>query len=314
MTTLLFTGGGGVGNEALYRLLGDRYDCHFADADPNAIDDAIPANRRHAIPLARDAEFTPAVTSLCGTLGVDMLIPGVDEELLKLASISGAAPALKILAPDSAFIARMGDKLSMIRALKAAGLNAPWTLKADDRAAARFPAIAKPRQGRGSRAVRVVTSAAALDAYLLLEALNAEDVILQELGCGTEFTVQMIADPQGTLHAVVPVEVGIKRGITLCACTVENSIVDAACRAIHAAYPTGGCYNIQLILTEENRVLPFEINPRISTTFCLSVAAGVDPIAIALGLAPMAGEAAGFRSGVGLRRHWRNSFSSMERS
>jgi len=314
MIRLLFTGGGGAGNEAIYRLLTDRYECHFADADPSTIDDAIPIDKRHAIPLAQDTEFAKMVTSLCCELGVDLLVPGVDEELPNMASISRAVPTIKILAPDPVFIAQMSDKLSMIRALDAAGLTAPWTFQANDRALVRFPAIAKPRNGRGSRGVRVVANEAELDAYLLLEGLDAENIILQELGYGTEFTVQMIADFNGILQAVVPVEVEIKRGITLRAKTVENPVVDAACRAIHSAYPTGGCYNIQLILAKDGKVLPFEINPRISTTFCLSIAAGVDPIAIALGLAPNIGDTVSIRTGVTLRRHWRNSLSSIEES
>lgn len=314
VTKLLFTGGGGAGNEAIYRLLANRYECHFADADISAIDDTVPTDNRHAIPLAKDADFAKMVASLCCALGVDLLIPGVDEELPKIASIARSVPAMKILAPDSVFIAQMSDKLSMIRTLDAAGLTAPCTFKANDRVLVGFPVIAKPRNGRGSRGVRVVASEAELDAYLLLEGLDPENVILQEIGYGIEYTVQMIADLHGVLRAVVPVEVEIKRGITLRAKTVENPVVEDACRAIHAAYPTRGCYNIQLILTDDGRVLPFEINPRISTTFCLSVAAGVDPIAISLGLAPNIGETVAYRTGVTLRRHWRNSFSTMEKS
>jgi carbamoyl-phosphate synthase large subunit len=313
VTKLLFTGGGGAGNEAIYRLLADRYDCHFADADLASIDDGIPAANRHSIPAAQDSDFETVVASLCSALGVDLLIPGVDEELPKLPLIMRAMPALKILAPDSAFISRMSDKLSMIHALNAAGLPAPWTSKATERDCACFPCIAKPRHGRGSRAVRVIAGERELDAYLLLEGLDAENVILQELGYGTEYTVQMIADPHGDLRTVVPVEVSTKRGITLHAKTVENPVVDASCRAIHAAYPTAGCYNVQLILTDKGQILPFEINPRISTTFCLSIAAGVDPIAITLGLAHDTGGPAGFLPGVSLRRHWRNSLWNTER-
>ena len=62
---LLFTGGGGAGNEALYRLLGDRYEAHFADADVAAIAQSIPVERRHAIPMANVDDFTCAVAALC---------------------------------------------------------------------------------------------------------------------------------------------------------------------------------------------------------------------------------------------------------
>ena len=60
MTRLLFTGGGGAGIEAQWRLLQDKYELHFADADAAAIDPRIPAARRHAIPLAQRAGFRRA--------------------------------------------------------------------------------------------------------------------------------------------------------------------------------------------------------------------------------------------------------------
>lgn len=312
MTRILFTGGGGAGNEALARLFDRRYECHFADADLSAINDAIPAERRHAIPMARDPDFVKALAALCERLTIDLLVPGVDEELPFLPALSAAAPGLHILAPEAAYIARMNDKLTMPAALRQAGLDAPWTLPGDRADEAEFPAIAKPRQGRGSRAVHLVEDAAAFDAYLRLEGLAPEAVVLQERAIGTEYTVQMVCDSAGQLRAVVPVHVGIKRGITILAETADSPTVDAACRAIHAAWPTGGCYNIQLIVTEDGRVLPFEINPRISTTFCLVVAAGVDPIAVFLGLAPETPRTIAFRHGVGLRRFWRNSFTGTE--
>ena len=70
----------------------------------------------------------------------------------------------------------------------------------------------------------------------------------------------------------------IKKGITIRAYTENNEIVSKACVEIHNKFPTFGCYNIQLILDNKNNVLPFEINPRISTTICLVLASGVDPI------------------------------------
>ena len=62
----------------------------------------------------------------------------------------------------------------------------------------------------------------------------------------------------------------------------NNSDVVRGCELIHKANPTKGCYNIQLILTSDGTVMPFEINPRISTTYCLTVASGIDPIDIFL--------------------------------
>ena len=113
----------------------------------------------------------------------------------------------------------------------------------------------------------------------------------------------------GRLRAVVPVKVDSKRGITIRAETCADAKVIEVCIAIHAAVPAAGCYNIQLIKTETGEVLPFEINPRVSTTLCLVVAAGVDPIAIYLGQSPKE-MLLPFAEGVRLRRHWKNFISA----
>jgi carbamoyl-phosphate synthase large subunit len=53
-------------------------------------------------------------------------------------------------------------------------------------------------------------------------------------------------------------------------------------------------------------IMPFEINPRISTTFCLGVAAGIDPVDIYLGDCVNETTLAPFQEGMELRRYWQN--------
>jgi carbamoyl-phosphate synthase large subunit len=71
--------------------------------------------------------------------------------------------------------------------------------------------------------------------------------------------------------------VGQKKGITIQAKIDMNNLIIEYAKKFHYHYRTSGIYNIQCILTQSGVVYPFEINPRISTTFCLSVAAGFDP-------------------------------------
>jgi len=137
---------------------------------------------------------------------------------------------------------------------------------------------------------------------------TAGTMMVQEKIEGVEYTVQMAADARGALQAIVPVRVSIKRGITLRATTEAEPNVMATCRAIHDAVPAAGCYNIQLMLTPDGHAIPFEINPRVSTTLCLVVAAGVDPFSIFLGK-EKAQAGVPFTSGLKLRRHWQNHFS-----
>lgn len=308
MIKVLFTGGGGAGNEALWRLLGHRYTLHFGDADPRGIDPSIPEDRRHQLPWAADPDFVGKMASLCRRLDIDLLVPGVDEELLVLARNANVLAPTRLLLPHVGYIETMLDKLSMIKLLSDKKIPIPHSRTlADDFKDIRFPCISKPRSGRGSRDVRVLTSIA--EAMYLKSTLGnaAEKILVQDKVEGVEYTVQMVADAKGQLCAIVPVRVDIKRGITIRAETEAESRVIAACHAIHQAIPTGGCYNIQLMLTVAGKVLPFEINPRISTTLCLVVAAGIDPVAIFLehvrndGFLP-------FVAGLQLRRHWTNHF------
>jgi len=54
---ILFTGGGGAGNEAIWRLLSHKYELFFADACLDSIDKLIPQERRFTIPFANQDDF-----------------------------------------------------------------------------------------------------------------------------------------------------------------------------------------------------------------------------------------------------------------
>jgi carbamoyl-phosphate synthase large subunit len=309
---LLFTGGGGAGSEALTRLLSSRYDVHFADADIEAKPYSVTSESWHQIPLASDHTFVDKVHELCRDLKVDILIPGVDEELLPISQARNVMEC-QVLLPPTEFVKAHLDKLTSNALLQKHGLPAPQTELLHEHQQISFPCIVKPRQGRGSRGVAIVYSEQELQAHIILSRRQPDDFIVQELLQGQEYTVLMAADCVGKLRAVVPVKVGIKKGITLRAETDCDERVIAACAAIHAAYPVPGCYNIQLVKTETGQVKPFEINPRISTTACLALAAGIDFVDIFLdgkkdevcredNLLP-------FRDHLQLKRSWHNEFA-----
>jgi carbamoyl-phosphate synthase large subunit len=307
---LLFTGGGGAGSEALNRLLREHYDVHFADADPEAKPAAIAAESWHHIPLASDSGFVGALGRLCRDLAVDVLVPGVDEELLQIADArTDVAP--EVLLPPREFVAAHLDKLTSQALLKSLGLPVPETEPLHEHRRVPVPCVVKPRRGRGSRHVAIVRSEEELRAHVTLSRRPADDFIVQEWLQGQEYTVTMVADRSGTLRAVVPVKVAIKRGITVRAETDRDAGVMAACVAIHAASPAPGCFNIQLVKTAAGDVMPFEVNPRISTTTCLALAAGVDFIDLYLGGGPASGLTE-FRNHLRLRRSWTNEFLPRE--
>lgn len=246
MTRLLVTGGGGAGVPMLWEFWHKRYEVHFADCDPLAFSPEIPAARCHVIPKGGAPDFERSLLDLCRSLGIDLLIPQVDEELPIMSAIRRAG--YDVLLPDEWYVHTMLDKLGSMRELGARGIPVPRTV------------IGKPRWGRGSR-------------DLMVE---------QECLEGQEYTVQAVADSRKVLRCIVPVLVKAKRGITIRGRTDYRLPVMDACRHIHDVLPFAGCVNVQGMLTDSG-FRPFEINPRFSTTTGLALAVGVDPVAIWLG-------------------------------
>jgi len=280
---LLFTGGGGSASQSLQEQWGERYDLWFADANPFGFPPSIPKDRRVTIPFAHDTTFADSVLALCKEHAIDLIVPGVDEELLVLARKNGTPGWPRILVPSPEFVTLMLDKLSCAQMLDAAKLGAPKTLPLKRAPEVDFPLIAKPRSGRGSRGVMRLTNEEQVKAYLTLHGGAAEDYIAQELIPGAEYTVFVAADGDEMPRAVIPVRAFEKRGVTVRARTdAHPAIINYAC-AFQAHFRASGCYNIQCMLTDDGRVLPFEVNPRISTTFVLAIATGFDPIPMALG-------------------------------
>jgi len=307
---VLFTGGGGAGTEALWKLYESRYEIHFADADLDTINPIVLPEYRHQIPWASESNFFEKINFICKNLDIDVLVPSVDEELVILARYSDQLLPTKLMLPDLKYVESMLDKLLMARYLEKECIPVPLTFPLnEDFLDISYPCIVKPRKGRGSRGVKVFNTRDEVLSFKKTMGLSAKDFIVQNKINGQEYTVQMAANENGQLSAVVPVKVGIKQGITISA-EVENEVnVIEACRLIHQSCPTKGCYNVQLILTDNNVVMPFEINPRISTTYCLVVAANVDPIEIFLGKNYL-DELVLFTPGVKLRRRWHNYFSN----
>lgn len=273
---ILFTGGGGAGNEAIWRLLSHKYELYFADACIESIDHAIPEERRLLIPFANQDDFVHKIKKISSENNIDIIVPGVDEELIPLCK-NRAEFGSEIFAPPLEFVELMLNKLDCANSIIAAGLRAPKTVPISDINELDLPFILKPRSGRGSRGVSIIKSERGIDAYKLLHNSDSSEIIGQELCVGDEYTILVAGDMEGRLVASIPVKIDIKKGITISAKTELNLTINDYVKNFHNAFKPTGVYNIQCILTKGGVVLPFEVNPRISTTFCLGIASGFDP-------------------------------------
>ncbi|MGR3278176.1 ATP-grasp domain-containing protein [Acaryochloris marina NIES-2412] len=277
---ILFTGGGGAGTEAIWKIWQDKYSLYFADASVQAITPVIPHNRRVSIPLASDLSFCMTLFKVCQELDIDLLVPGVDEELSQLSALQGNSNWPELLLPSQAFVDLMLDKLACFHAVASAGLMCPRTLPLVDAAKVGFPLIAKPRSGRGSRGVMLLQDIEQVQAYLTLQQKQASAFIAQEYVKGQEYTVFVCADSYGQLRAVIPVKVNEKKGITILAKTEEVPEITEYVSKFQSYFKPTGVYNIQCVVLDNATVMPFEVNPRVSTTFCLALSTGFDPVKV----------------------------------
>ena len=305
---ILFTAGGSPGQEALYRDLHDRYVMFFADMDPLRISPSIPATQRFQIPAATSEDFVPALSQLCEDLGVDLLVPGVDEELLQIWRAKEMFGATRLFMPKASFVEEMTDKLKMNRIFSNLGLDVPCAVRADESVdGLKFPVLVKPRWGRGSRDIYHVNTPEKLP--FLLKALDGDSSrwLVQECIKGKEYTVQIVAAADSSLQVILPIHALEKRGSTTVAAMHSDPEIECYCEDIHRHLEPEGCYNVQLIKTADGRVLCFEVNPRISTTFCMVIRAGFDPFKFFC-----EGMSAENRLGrvpdIRLVRHWINEF------
>lgn len=276
--TLLLTGAGGAASPGLaahLRALGCRV--LMADMDPHAAG-LLAADKGFVIPAGVAPEFVPAIRRICAAEAVDVFIPLVDEELLAAQDLETAA--LRILTPRREFIETCLDKLALMRRLADAHIAVPATRRASEvTAPLERPSILKPRTGRGSRGVVRIRTSGELASALRVSSYPSDGLILQDYVDGPEFTVSVVVWRDGEVQAVVPKQIIVKRGITHLAVTRRHPRIDELCHRIQAALRADGPFNVQLRLhPESGEPLPFEINPRFSTTVSLTAAAGIEEI------------------------------------
>ena len=305
---VLVTGGGGPGSEMLWKLWKDKHSIYFADQDISRIYPGIPRNQRAEVPPGIDPLFISKVIAVTKDLTIDLIISQVDEELVALKENEKAlAPAI-VIAPPLTFIKMFLDKFNAGQSLASNEIYEPDTqLLTEKSKLDSCPLLVKPRIGRGSRDLFIAKSDREfekLKEYLLT---RNEDFIVQELKLGIEYSVQMLANSKGELKAIIPVKINAKRGSTTSGKVENNRPVIDTCLKFHSKYSPSGTYNIQLILSAIDGIaFIFEVNPRVSTTMCLGLFGGADPIESYFDIQSK-GPFKTVEDGLELQRFWVNS-------
>ena len=276
---ILFTAGGSPGNELIFRKLKLDHDIWFADSDLDRISNVISNDRKFLVPLVSQPNYFKNIVDFCSREKIELLIPGIDEELIRMHESFKLIKKTSLFLPSKLFIKNMLDKYLSMQILDNLDIPVPLTLKLENAHQFNFfPLILKPRWGRGSRGIQVVTKKEELELYTKIKQLNNEDYICQTYEDGEEYTVQILNSKNHKNTLIIPLKVLLKKGVTLTAELDFDEKIIELCKKIAMNFDENNIYNVQLIKTyKDNSLKVFEINPRFSTTTCILTSIGIDP-------------------------------------
>lgn len=328
-TTVLVTCLGGTLSGALVRALTEQEqlplrvlgaDCSAHPAAASEVESC------HQVPSGSSADYVPRLLELCRREGVQVILPGADEEVEAIAAQRGlfTQAGVACAVPPVETVRLLRHKGRVMQRLQDAGVPvAPWGLvrtAAELREAAGrlgYPerlVVVKPCTGRGGRGAIVLDARCQALPSLLAERgsvrLRLEDIVRFMPGAPLELLV-MAYLPGDAYDADVLAHGGAVRclalrrrynskGIPFTGCiTVDDPALARKVRATAAALALDGCADVDLACDADGRPQVLEVNPRLSGSVVGAIAAGVhvplEAVRWALGL-PVAEHAA--RPGV----------------
>ena len=285
---VLVTGAGGPAAVGVLRLAARAdVEFHAADIDPCAAGlYLVPAAARVLVPRGDDPEFASTVLQLCRDRGISVVIPTVDSELPALAAqrdAFAAAGVRLVLAPTQTLAACL-DKARLAEVCAGHTL-VPTTEILTVGTEVPYPSIVKPREGSGSRGVRLVRCAEDLVGVPM-----DGTFLVQEYLPGDEFSVDVFVRADGQVVAAVPrTRDRVDSGVAVAGRTVASAELIDAATDVARAIGLRGVGNVQLRRTADGRAALLEVNPRFPGTLVLTAAAGANLAALAL--ADVLGEA-----------------------
>lgn len=233
----------------------------------------------HRVPPTRSADYIPALLRIARREKIDLLVPLLDTELLKLslAREDFAQIGCGVLVSSPRVVRTCRDKLAMYQFLIQHGIDTPTTWRPEailPRSRHPFPYFLKPRCGSASKGNHVIRNKADLEAM----AARVPDAIVQEFVSGIEHTLDVYAGYDGRPRCVVPRErLEIRGGEVTKARTVEHEgIIQVGAKVVEALADCRGLITIQLILTPDGRIRVIEVNPRFGGGVPLAIHAGAD--------------------------------------
>ena len=226
------------------------------------------------MPLVKNEEaFIDKLFDITKRHNVDLLMPSSGFDIYLYSKYKAELEKLGAFAvvsdPDNLEICR--DKLKTYNFLRT-DFDLPFTTS-DSKEFDRFPLIAKPRFGKGSRNVIKVQDAEELR-YVTEK---FKDMIFQEFLPGEEYTIDVLSDlDKNAILAVPRVRLQTKDGISTKGRIIRHPALQHECMKIAEAVGIRGPCCIQMKESKEGKLKLVEINPRMGGGTIFSTLAGAN--------------------------------------
>lgn len=253
-------------------------------------------DRNYQVPLAEDEAYLEVLREIVEKEAASLVIPATDSEVEVLSRLKDSLPAtVAVSGAESALICI--DKYLTSCHFEEKGILFARTALPSVYDGSFGPIIAKPRRGRGSRGL----------------VLNPEDYsqfedseyVIQELAEGPELTTSFYVTKKGQLHGLITQERKLSNGATVFSKVRRDldSLVLPTIVKMLEHLELRGSINLQWIYHSESRVVPFEVNCRISGTNSLRHRFGFKDVVYTVQeyLFDQNPEAAAVVEGVGMR-------------
>lgn len=236
-------------------------------------------DKSYISPYASDAAFIPWVIEICQKEAIDIILTGVEENVLALAKniemIKETTSAVFISA-DYEHLCIGQDKFKTCQWLMDNGCNYPqFALLSDTNAVSQlvetcgFPLLIKPRSGKSAHGVRVIENQKELDCLELDDSMVVEEYIGS---ANEEYTIGCYNENYIIMHRM------LKNGTTWKAEVVDDDIIQEEVEKIYKAFGQEGPLNIQLRKAKDGRAVCFELNVRFSGTTAMRANFGFEDV------------------------------------
>lgn len=266
--SILVTGIGGDIGIGIIKILNEiKHHSTLVGCDMNR----YPANKFdvdffYEAPSARDNEiYLKFLKNLCNKHDIDLIIPSSEIEIKTLSkNRPNIENKIKILINDSQIIDTFMDKLKTINFFSKNGIKHPRTYDVKEfRDQLTYPFLLKDKFTQGSKGVVKIEDH---DDFVYFRKKYPNSIVQEIIGQNSEeFTIGVFSDGNKAYSIAFQRELGYG-SLSKFVKKVSDPKIDELAKTVAKLIDLKGSINIQVRKNDQAEYLPFEINPRLSST------------------------------------------------